>query len=133
MYKKKTFLLIISIGYIWIGFSYFTEGQTELVVCPFRLLTDIPCPGCGLTRGIVALLHGEITKSITYHILSILITIAMLGFSFTLCYDYITKSFLTEHLFKIVNKCFSYWYISVPCSLIIICIWIFKILGNSIL
>ena len=74
-----------------------------------------------------SLLHGEITKSITYHILSIPITIAILGFSFTLCYDYITKSFLTERLFKIVNKCFSYWYISVPCCLIVLGIWILKI------
>lgn len=127
MNLKKELTIVLLLGYAWIIFSYFSEGQTEVVVCPFRLTTGLPCLGCGLTRGIVALLHGEITKSITYHILSIPITIAMLGFSFTLCYDYITKSFLTERLFKIVNKCFSYWYISVPCCLIVLGIWILKI------
>jgi hypothetical protein len=29
------------------------------VVCPFRLLTGLPCPGCGLTRAWVFIAHGD--------------------------------------------------------------------------
>lgn len=33
------------------------------VVCPFRLATGLPCPGCGLTRSWVYLVHGDVGSS----------------------------------------------------------------------
>ena len=35
------------------------------VVCPFRLMTGLPCPGCGLTRSWVYLLHGRWLDSVS--------------------------------------------------------------------
>jgi Protein of unknown function (DUF2752) len=29
------------------------------IVCPFRLLTGLPCPACGLTRSWVFTMHGQ--------------------------------------------------------------------------
>jgi hypothetical protein len=33
-------------------------GHEVPTLCLFRLLTDVPCPGCGLTRSFVFLAHG---------------------------------------------------------------------------
>lgn len=34
---------------------------------PFHLITGFYCPGCGGTRAVKYLLHGQILKSIRYH------------------------------------------------------------------
>ena len=36
--------------------------------CPFRELFGIPCPGCGLSRAITALVHGDWRTSFTFHL-----------------------------------------------------------------
>ncbi|GAA2066519.1 DUF2752 domain-containing protein [Williamsia deligens] len=33
------------------------------VLCPFRLVTGLPCPGCGLTRSWVAVAHGDVASA----------------------------------------------------------------------
>ena len=37
------------------------------VLCPFRLVTGIPCPTCGLTRSWVAFMHGHLRESVAYN------------------------------------------------------------------
>ena len=53
--------------------EWLTSGPA---LCPFKLLTGLPCPGCGLTRSAVALLHGDPTASVFYHPLGAPLVIA---------------------------------------------------------
>jgi hypothetical protein len=39
-------------------------------VCPLFKLTGLACPGCGLTRGFHAFLHGDIPAALDYNLLS---------------------------------------------------------------
>ncbi|MBL0258363.1 MAG: DUF2752 domain-containing protein [Bacteroidetes bacterium] len=42
------------------------EGDQSL--CPFKMLTGFPCPGCGLTKSMVFFYEGDWNKSLSYHI-----------------------------------------------------------------
>ncbi|MCC6176859.1 MAG: DUF2752 domain-containing protein [Chloroflexi bacterium] len=46
--------------------------------CPFKVMTGLPCPGCGLTRSVVFLLHGDLTASLYFHPLGIVTVAAFL-------------------------------------------------------
>jgi hypothetical protein len=35
------------------------------VICPFRLITGLPCPGCGMTRAWVYLMHGDVAAAVS--------------------------------------------------------------------
>jgi hypothetical protein len=39
--------------------------------CPFKVLTGLPCPGCGMTRSVVTLMHGDLATSVYFHPLGI--------------------------------------------------------------
>ncbi|WP_207839931.1 DUF2752 domain-containing protein [Williamsia soli] len=42
-----------------------TSGPT---LCPMRLITGLPCPGCGLTRSWTAAAHGDVADAFSYNI-----------------------------------------------------------------
>lgn len=46
-------------------------SDTENVICVVRLTTGHWCPGCGLTRGVLALCRGNLATSFAYHPLAI--------------------------------------------------------------
>lgn len=41
--------------------------HTGVCLCAFRIATGINCPGCGLTRSITALMHGDVAASVGFN------------------------------------------------------------------
>ena len=47
------------------GFVHWLE--THLLSCPFKQLTGLDCPGCGLQRSLIALLKGDVVASFNFY------------------------------------------------------------------
>lgn len=59
-----TAVLFILCGFIYSAFfSAFQVG----IPCVFYEITGLKCPGCGITRGMVALLHFDFYNAICYN------------------------------------------------------------------
>ncbi len=43
---------------------------SSFILCPFRLVTGLPCPGCGMTRAFCAIGHGEVWRAVRFNALS---------------------------------------------------------------
>ncbi len=55
----------------------FSSGPT---LCPFRLVTGLPCPFCGMTRSMLALGQGDLGASVRFHPLGpVLLVVAVFG------------------------------------------------------
>ncbi|MCZ7535537.1 MAG: DUF2752 domain-containing protein [Acidimicrobiia bacterium] len=51
------------------------------LACPLRATTGIPCPLCGMTRAVVAAVHGDVVASVAYNpagIVAVLLAVALL-------------------------------------------------------
>ena len=42
-------------------------GDLGVSLCYFKRWTDLPCPGCGLTRCFVCIAHGRFADAVHYH------------------------------------------------------------------
>jgi hypothetical protein len=70
----------LTVGLIWltiaIGSTYlfiFEPGKSGFfLVCPFYAITGLACPGCGTTRGLHHLLHGDVVTAFRFNPLMML-------------------------------------------------------------
>lgn len=72
--KRPTFEVIFSptgrvLGPLFLALSIFlpVSGISGLDICWFHRLTDLPCIGCGLTRSVTCMTHGDLFAAATYH------------------------------------------------------------------
>ncbi len=40
---------------------------TDIVLCPLRRATGVPCPFCGMTRAVTAAVHGDMGASLFFN------------------------------------------------------------------
>jgi hypothetical protein len=52
---------------------------TDQSLCPFKMLTGLPCPGCGITKSLVYFYQGDLYKSFGYHIMGPFLLFFCLG------------------------------------------------------
>ena len=61
-------LLTLTIPYFIMLHNKGGHIETEQSLCPFKLLTGFPCPGCGITKSLIFLYEGDLAKSFYYHL-----------------------------------------------------------------
>jgi len=66
-------------------FTLSPVSSEHITVCPFKVAGIDNCPGCGLGRSLIMLLHGDIIKSIEMHplaVFALLLLIIRIGIVF---------------------------------------------------
>ena len=99
----------------------FDRGVTT---CPFKNITGIPCPGCGMGRATLELLNLEIKESLLYHPLAIPFNVAVVISIFWLLRDIFKGS---NSFLKFVKTRPNKWIMLAVC-LVLIAVWVRNIM-----
>ena len=72
-FLARLFLIGLGVVAVYATISEMSPAEISLIPCILHLVTDIPCPGCGMTRACIALTHGHFADAWGYHPFSYLI------------------------------------------------------------
>lgn len=68
---KRHLFIFVLIG------IYFIANITFDITCPIKQLTHMPCPTCGMTRALMALISLDFVGYVRYNAMSVFIIIAV--------------------------------------------------------
>jgi hypothetical protein len=67
---KMIFMVITPIVLLILPADFFDKGQS---ICLSQVLFGVECPACGLTRGIMHLIHLDLENAFAYNMLSFIV------------------------------------------------------------
>ena len=72
--SRLTIILLSAIALVLAALVFFLNPATHgfYPVCQFHRLTGLNCPGCGMTRALYALLHGDLATALRDNALLVL-------------------------------------------------------------
>ena len=64
---------------VCVGYDALFDITSGPVTCGFRAAFGLPCPGCGMTRSVVAFANGDPAASFAHHPLGIVVIIGLVA------------------------------------------------------
>lgn len=106
-YLKYGYLLLAIPVFFLVKYYYLNDpeinyGQGLFPKCPFYVLTDFHCPGCGSQRAIHDLLHFRIGEALLHNVTIILVVLVLLS----KLYAFLSKRYFKSYYYNLTHKAF---------------------------
>jgi hypothetical protein len=130
---RKLYIILITAcaaGYIWLGFNLtLHSGESGLTaeVCLIKHTTNIPCPSCGSTRSILALLHGDFMDSLFWNPLGLIVMLIMVIVPVLIIHDLLFRKDVLPKLYAKTEATFRKRKFAIPALVLILINWIWNI------
>ncbi len=69
-FRRALFVLPLTSAVFAVSATWRASELPGFVLCPFRAVTGLPCPGCGMTRAFCAMGHGDVAGAFGFNALA---------------------------------------------------------------
>jgi hypothetical protein len=133
--RNRLYILVFFacvVGYAWIIMLQCIKlsHAHEPDVCLFKYLTNIPCPSCGSSRSVLAILHGDIHEAYYLNPIGFLISLILLIAPFWIAGDVFLKRSSFLQFYRHIEILLKRKWISIPAVILVLINWIWNINKN---
>lgn len=136
-FSRNRFLLLLSLaciaGYVWLALISRLKPEevgTQYDVCVIHHFLHVPCPSCGSTRSVLALMHGDIIGGLYWNPLGIVIFMVMVLSPFWIAYDLITGRSTLLRFYTVIEHTFQRKWVAIPAIVLILLNWIWNFMKD---
>jgi hypothetical protein len=127
-------MLMLAASYAWIGYNGIVraQGADGVSICIVRTVTGVPCPGCGTTRSVIHVLHGEVLDAVKSNPLGLLAVAALSVLPFWIAVDLARGRASLMQAYDVLNHQLARCAVLVVIVLLVLCVWTWNIYNQGI-
>ena len=128
-----SFSLACAAGYVWLFLTRRLKPEevgTSYDVCLIHHFAHIPCPACGSTRSVLALMNGDLAGGLYWNPIGLLIFSALIISPLWIACDLLLKKDTLLRSFYLFEDTLRRRWVAVPAIALILANWIWNIWKN---
>ncbi len=132
MNRNRLYILLAAfcgLGFFWVGLNLIEATNFEeisLTPCVFKNLTSLPCPSCGSTRALLAILKGNFGEGFGLNPIGYIYFIGMLVIPFWLLKDFLAKKDSLYRFYQKVDVLLKKRIIAIPIIVLVVINWLWN-------
>lgn len=117
------------VGYGWLYYEMKLAAATSSIgVCLVKHVTAIPCPSCGTTRSVVAMLQGDWGQALLLNPFGYLIAAILLLAPVWILFDLFSKRATLFQAYQYLERVVRKPFYAVPLVMLVLANWIWNIM-----
>jgi len=114
--------------YVGIQFPFNQSGkQHDVTLCLIKQVTNVPCPSCGTTRSVMAMIEGDFVSSFHWNPLGWLVGSMMFIIPLWITFDLICKKGSFMHTYQTTESWFKSKWVAGPAIALVLANWAWNI------